>query len=333
MTHGSSTSFIGFLLANHPKCEENEEVTSGMTLSMKTGRHQVTVIVVLTCLLLVGADIARGKTTVVDDALFEAAAKGDLQTVRSLAGKGANVNARNAMGETPLHVAKSEEVARFLMERGADVNARDNDFEMTPLFNQSLEIASSSSRRVPMSLPKQERVRLLYGRLLGRYGQGEAPHSRRGRCESAAEHPQGPHHVAPTEQNGIRRIRLEEVQTKRPGRFGWTRCTGPLLKAGPSCGASYPACRYERAYHRIWTIFPKGRPLSKSRKGWNSEMASIHEESEVEEKSTLTENRDGRWSGLLALKIIIISPATTDNTARPHTKIPIDPIGCKIIVL
>ena len=44
------------------------------------------------------------------------------------------------MGETPLHLAHSEEVARFLIEHGADVNARDGEYGMTPLFNQGIAV-------------------------------------------------------------------------------------------------------------------------------------------------------------------------------------------------
>lgn len=42
------------------------------------------------------------------------------------------VHARGGDGQTPLHVAKNLEVARFLVEHGADVNARDVDHESTP---------------------------------------------------------------------------------------------------------------------------------------------------------------------------------------------------------
>jgi len=61
--------------------------------------------------------------------LHQAAAKGDLKKVRKLVEEGADVNARDNIGYTPLHYAASYghlDVARLLLEEGADVNARDN---------------------------------------------------------------------------------------------------------------------------------------------------------------------------------------------------------------
>jgi len=73
--------------------------------------------------------------------LHKAARRGDLQRVKSLVEKGADVNTRDNDGETPLHEAASEgylEVARFLVERGADVNAKDNH-GLTPLHAAASE--------------------------------------------------------------------------------------------------------------------------------------------------------------------------------------------------
>lgn len=42
------------------------------------------------------------------------------------------VHARGGDGQTPLHVASTIEVARCLLDRGADINARDVDHESTP---------------------------------------------------------------------------------------------------------------------------------------------------------------------------------------------------------
>ena len=58
--------------------------------------------------------------------LIEAAAEGDVRWVRKLLDRGADVNARGALGGTPLHWAAREgrlSVARLLLDRGADVNA------------------------------------------------------------------------------------------------------------------------------------------------------------------------------------------------------------------
>jgi ankyrin repeat protein len=65
---------------------------------------------------------ARGKDG--STALHHAALYGDLAAVRSLLDKGADPNAFNLDGVTPLHWAVNfDPVARLLVERGADVNA------------------------------------------------------------------------------------------------------------------------------------------------------------------------------------------------------------------
>src|SRR6185295_14287053 len=42
------------------------------------------------------------------------------------------VHARGGDGKTPLHCARTVEIARYLVERRADVDARDVDHESTP---------------------------------------------------------------------------------------------------------------------------------------------------------------------------------------------------------
>jgi len=59
----------------------------------------------------------------------------DEATVRDLA-TGRNLEARDALGRTPLHIAAMfglEEMVALLLERGADVNARDQ-WGATPLY-------------------------------------------------------------------------------------------------------------------------------------------------------------------------------------------------------
>ena len=61
--------------------------------------------------------------------LHLAATGGHIEIVRLLLEKGADINARDIKG-TPLHWAASRghlEVVRWLVENGADINARDED--------------------------------------------------------------------------------------------------------------------------------------------------------------------------------------------------------------
>ena len=64
------------------------------------------------------------------DGLLKAAAQGNITAIRSLASNGANLNARDPRGRTPLMVAahlQHHNAVRALIEAGADINALDKD--------------------------------------------------------------------------------------------------------------------------------------------------------------------------------------------------------------
>lgn len=78
------------------------------------------------------AAYAISKGAVVD--VHAAARLGLMDRIRELIAKDPGlVHARGGDGQTPLHFARNIEVAQFLLEHGADINARDVDHESTPV--------------------------------------------------------------------------------------------------------------------------------------------------------------------------------------------------------
>ena len=59
--------------------------------------------------------------------IFKACEAGDLDRVRILIENGEDINCGDLFGRTPLHCARSVEIARYLVEQGADINCKNND--------------------------------------------------------------------------------------------------------------------------------------------------------------------------------------------------------------
>jgi ankyrin repeat protein len=93
---------------------------------------------IITAVVLVGCGDPEA-----DRALLDAAWDGNIEAVKQHLDAGANVNAKED-GETPLHMAAlsgPKEVAELLIAKGADVNAKDED-GVTPLhWTETEEIA------------------------------------------------------------------------------------------------------------------------------------------------------------------------------------------------
>ncbi len=90
---------------------------------------------VLAALVLLGLLVGCGggdRERDPDSALFAAARTGDVSAIRSLVAAGADVDARDGSGRTPLIIAAQEQMtaaAQALLDAGADVNAADAEGE------------------------------------------------------------------------------------------------------------------------------------------------------------------------------------------------------------
>jgi ankyrin repeat protein len=68
-----------------------------------------------------------------DGALIQATKDGNIEAVKQHLASGADMNATDMIGRTPLHYAATKEITELLIANGADVNAKDDDLEFTPL--------------------------------------------------------------------------------------------------------------------------------------------------------------------------------------------------------
>jgi ankyrin repeat protein len=74
--------------------------------------------------------------------LIEAVQAGNAAQVKELLRKGASAKAKDEAGNTALHYASLKDIAAMLIAAGAQLNARNDDFGMTPLFSVSAEVAA-----------------------------------------------------------------------------------------------------------------------------------------------------------------------------------------------
>ena len=66
--------------------------------------------------------------------IIKAVQQNDVDAVKSLLNKGANINAKNSVGETLLIISiehKCKEITNLLLQKGADVNIKQNTYTMT----------------------------------------------------------------------------------------------------------------------------------------------------------------------------------------------------------
>jgi len=86
------------------------------------------------------SEVAPPANPTADRALFDAAKAGNIEAVKQHLDAGADVNAKDGGGWTPLHYAAGnshKEIAELLIAKGADVNAK-NDKGRTPLHRAAI---------------------------------------------------------------------------------------------------------------------------------------------------------------------------------------------------
>jgi outer membrane protein assembly factor BamB len=116
---------------------------------MKTFIHERRGRVIAALLLPLLSTAVHTQNTSLNAHLLEAAGKGDVAAVKTLLDQGADVNADNGRGGTPLYVAAEQGragVARLLLERGADPNVKDLEWGRTPLRHASLPDSTSRGK-------------------------------------------------------------------------------------------------------------------------------------------------------------------------------------------
>ena len=94
------------------------------------------------------------------------------------------VHAKGGDGQTPLHFASTVEIARFLLEHGADINARDVDHESTPAqymlrVQQKRHYPKDRQDVARYLVSRGCRTDILMAAALGRYESSAAPPGQR----------------------------------------------------------------------------------------------------------------------------------------------------------
>jgi len=116
-----------------PKAEGQKPGTKRKTLTVVL--IAAGVLVLFVCVAVAAIRARNSRQIALASELCDAAADGELGNVERLLAHGAEVNAKNSSGMTPLHLAAGnghKDVAELLLAHGAEVNAKDN-FGNTPL--------------------------------------------------------------------------------------------------------------------------------------------------------------------------------------------------------
>lgn len=96
-------------------------------------RNRIAIFMLL--LLLALQALAQNANQALNDELITAARKSNVEAVKTLLAKGADVNAKTEYGATPLFYAcdrGNPEVVKLLLDAGADMNVKDKFYNSTP---------------------------------------------------------------------------------------------------------------------------------------------------------------------------------------------------------
>jgi ankyrin repeat protein len=114
------------------------EANGGSELFGKQPIDQGSVIIMRKVLMVAGVLILLNPQISLADELIDAVRWGNIAEVENLIANGANVNAKDKKGMTPLHASSisssgSKNIAELLISKGANVNAKDKEGR-TPLY-------------------------------------------------------------------------------------------------------------------------------------------------------------------------------------------------------
>ena len=88
--------------------------------------------------LLIEKSAEQNLKNIYESALYYASKNGYLEIVKHMIEKGAEVNTEVSWGRTALHLASTKEIAKLLIEKGANPNKREISHNYTPLHLASL---------------------------------------------------------------------------------------------------------------------------------------------------------------------------------------------------
>ncbi|HFA48720.1 MAG TPA: ankyrin repeat domain-containing protein [Bacteroidetes bacterium] len=91
-------------------------------------------------ILIIFTNIVWGQDSSKNKKLFNGAERGNIHQIQKALDKGANIEARNSYGRTPLMIAAKKgrfEAVKYLIENGADINATNEEYSIITYASSS----------------------------------------------------------------------------------------------------------------------------------------------------------------------------------------------------